>query len=187
MWAEFEVAVEEGRPFPFAAGCLAAAWREMPHLAEGRLALANYALALGLLIPMAVLLFALALGFSPVLTGGEAVHSVLLAGATPNPILASSQSSAAPFLLALWLMLGLGHLRLAWVLVDRDWARVDSACAFIGATLLTLYILTGVLVLDVTLVVLLTAAMALELVALAAAGRQHARLYPDVEPELLAR
>src|ERR1700712_3452057 len=52
MQGEFEVAAEKGEPLAFAAGCLIAAWGEMPKHEEGRLVLANYTLALGLLIPM---------------------------------------------------------------------------------------------------------------------------------------
>src|SRR5687767_920672 len=42
MQAEFEAANEDRKPLRFAAGCLIAAWREMPHHAHGRLILANY-------------------------------------------------------------------------------------------------------------------------------------------------
>ena len=45
MQAEFEAATAEGEAFAFATGCLIAAWCEMPKHAEGRLVLANYALA----------------------------------------------------------------------------------------------------------------------------------------------
>jgi len=58
MRGEFEAAIEEREPLAFAAGCLIAAWREMPKHAEGRLVLANHALALGLLVPVAVFQFA---------------------------------------------------------------------------------------------------------------------------------
>jgi len=188
MRAEFEVAIADGRPFAFAAGCLAAAWREMPSHAEGRLVLVNYALALGLLIPMAVLEFALVLGVPWLIAGGEGFSGVLLAGVAPqNPVLALMQFSAAPSLLALWLLLGIGHLRLAWVLVEGDWARVAKAGALIGATLVTLFLLMAALALDVTFVALQAAAMAIELMALVAVSRQHAQLFPSAAPEMLAR
>jgi hypothetical protein len=185
MRAEFDMAIADGKPLAFATGCLIAAWRELPTEAEGRLVLTNYALALGVLIPMGVLQFALVFGFSS-LFEGEAFNGVLLAGATQNPVLASSQSGAAPSLLALWLMLGVGHLRLAWVVVDRDWARVVKVSALIGATLLTLLMVMAALLLDLTFVTLQVAAMAIELTALVAVGRRHARLFPNAEPELAA-
>ena len=186
MRGEFDMAIAEGKPLAFATGCLVAAWRELPREAEGRLVLANYALALGVLIPMGVLQFALVFGFSS-LFGGEAFNGVLLAGATQNPVLASSQSGAAPSLLALWLMLGVGHLRLAWVLVERDWARVVKVSALIGATLGTLLMVMAALLLDPTFVILQTAAMAIELTALVAVTRRHARLLPNAALEVSAR
>ncbi|HEY6815485.1 MAG TPA: hypothetical protein VI168_08105, partial [Croceibacterium sp.] len=110
MRVEFDEARAEGRALAFATGCLATAWRAMPEHAEGRLVLARYALALGLLIPMAVLQFALAFGFSSVFVGEGAANGVLLAGRSHNPMLAWSQVSAVPSLLALWLLLGMAHL-----------------------------------------------------------------------------
>jgi hypothetical protein len=177
MRAEFDEALAEGKPFAFAIGCLAAAWREMPEHAEGRLGLANYTLALGLVIPMAALQFALPFGFSTIV--GEGFGGVLLIGAdTRNPVLAC-QSDAAPCLLALWLMLGVGHLRLAWVLVARDWARMAKTGAFICATLITLYIVMALMVLDLTFVILQTLAIAVELRVLVAVARRHAELLAD--------
>lgn len=182
MRGEFEVAVDEGRPFAFAAGCLAAAWHEMPNHAEGRLVLSNYALALGVLIPMAVLQFALALGFSSVFAGGEAFNGVVLAGLSQASFLAGAQLDAAPGLVALWLLIGVAHLRLAWVLVELDWAGVAKAAALIGAALTTLFLFTATLVLDVRFVGFEAAAMAIEFAALMAAARRHARLFPDAIP-----
>jgi hypothetical protein len=187
MHAEFEVAIAEGKPFAFATGCLAAAWREMPKHSEGRFVLANYALAIGLLIPMAVFQFGLALGFSSVFMGEGWSDGIVLAGATQNPYLAWFQHRAALCLLIIWLLLGMGHLRLAWVLVDRDWTRVVKVSALIAATTATLFILTGVLLLDVTFVILQAAAMAIELMALVAAARGHARLFRNAASEMAAR
>ena len=172
MRVEFEAAAADGKGLAFASGCLVAAWREMPQQAEGRHVLATYALALG---------------FSSVFLGGGWANGILLAGATPNPYFAWVQNSAAPCLLVLWLLLGIGHVRLAWVLVDRDWARAVKVGALIGATLATLFIIQGALFLDVTFVVMEAAAMALELAALVAVARRHARLFPDAAPDLPAR
>ena len=63
MQGEFDAAIADGRPLTFAVGCLIAAWREMPTQAQGRFVLANYALALGLLVPTAGLQFACVIGF----------------------------------------------------------------------------------------------------------------------------
>ena len=177
MRAEFEVAAAEGRPFAFALGCLVAAWREMPSHAEGRLVLSNYALALGVLIPMAVLQFAMALDLSSVFAGGRALNGLLPADASTNLLLAPSQLDAAPSLMALRLLIGVGHLRLAWVLVELDWARVAKAGALIGAAMMTFFLFTAALGLDLTFLVLQGAAIAIELTALVAAARRHERLF----------
>lgn len=188
MQAEFDEAIADGKPFAFATGCLVAAWREMPKHMEGRLVLANYALALGLLIPMAVFQFALVFGFSSVFAGGEVIGGVPLASTTPIPGLSLLERGGAPCLLALWLVLGIGHLCLAWVLVDRDWVRVVRVSAFIGATLATLFILAmGASLEDISLVILQAPAMAIELTALVAVARRHARLLPGDALEMPAR
>jgi hypothetical protein len=176
MRAEFEVAVAEGRPFAFALGCLTAAWREMPSHAEGRLVLSNYALALGVLIPMAVLQFALALdlaSFAGAEPGGGLPAGVAL-------LLAPSQFDAAPSLLALRLLIGLAHLRLAWVLVEQDWGRVAKTGALIGAAMASFFLFTGALGLDLTFLAAQAAAMAIELAVIMAAARRHERLFTPV-------
>jgi hypothetical protein len=187
MRVEFEAARAEGEGLAFATGCLIAAWGEMPKHAEGRLVLANYALALGLLIPMGVLQFTLALGFPSVFIGGGGVNPMLPSAASQNPLVAWSQLSSVPCLLALWLLLGISHLRLAWVLVDGDWESVAKASALIGATITTLFIVMGVLQFDLTLVILQAAAMAIELTALVAVARGHALLLPSAAPGAPAR
>jgi hypothetical protein len=187
MQAEFDEALADGKPFAFAIGCLLAGWREMPGHAEGRFVLSTYTLALGVLLPMAVAQTALALGFSSVLFGGERFDPVLLVGLGHNPLPADIQLGAAPSLLALWLLLGIGHVWLAWVLVEQDWARMIRAGALIGATMATLFIVMGVLLLDLTFVGLQAAALALELAALVAVARRHERLFPDAVLEIPAR
>ena len=185
MHAEFEAAVDDGRPLVFATGCLIAAWREMANREEGRLVLANYALALGLLLPMAVLQFEQAIGLS-MTPGGISPHGMLLAGAGHNPYLVWSQNSASPVLLMLWLLLGIAHLYLAWVLVDWDWARAVKIGALIGATMVTLFLFTGVLMLDLSRLVAQAAELGIELAAILATARWHARLFLCTAPERLA-
>lgn len=184
MRGEFDMAVADGKPFAFAAGCLVAAWREMPNHAEGRLVLSTYALALGVLIPMAALQFGLALRFSSVFAGREAFSGLLLVGGAQNPLITPCQLDGAPCLLALWLLIGVAHLRLAWVLVELDWARVAKVGALIGAALMTLFIFTAALFVDLTFVVLQTAAVAIEFTAIVAAARRHARLFPGTMWEI---
>ncbi|MGV3556104.1 MAG: hypothetical protein ACO1OD_12700 [Croceibacterium sp.] len=186
MRAEFDVAAADGKPFAFAAGCLFAAWGGMLKLPEGRHVVATYAIALGLLIPIAAFQFALALGFSSIFAGVGAFSGFLVPGASDNPMLAWSQLGAVPCLLALWLVLGMAHLRLAWVLIERDWARVVSVSAFIGAVLATLFILMTTLLLDVTFVILQAAVMVIEVMALLIAARQQTRLLLNSGSEISA-
>ena len=180
MEAEFEAANEDGQPLAFAAGCLIAAWREMPRRAEGRLALANHALALGLLIPVAFLQFAYAIGLS---TGGRGPYGLLAATGARDPLLVDPQLSAVPALLVLWFILGIGHLRLAWVLLDGDWWRVIRTSSLIASGTLTLFVVTEMLFLDATPLLPQGAALAMELTFILVAARWHARIFPNAALE----
>jgi hypothetical protein len=186
MQAEFEAAVDDGKPLVFAAGCLVAAWREMVNHGEGRLVLANYALVLGLLLPMAALQLQQAIGMS-MFPGLTPAYATLVPGAGQNPYLAWSQNSAAPVLLMLWLLLGMAHLCLAWVLVDWDWPRAVKFGALIGATMVTLFLFTGVLLLDLWPLIAQAAKLCIEFAAILATARWHARLFSNPSSELLAQ
>jgi hypothetical protein len=116
---------------------------------EGRLALANYTLALGLLVPMAALQFQQAMKVFWFLEQGSP-HALLAAGIGKNPYLTWSQNSALPVLLLLWLVPGMAHLGLAWVVVEKDWPHVVKFGALIGAAMTTLWLFTAVLMLDLS-------------------------------------
>lgn len=175
MQGEFEAAIEDGTSFAFATGCLVAAWRQMPKHPDGRLALASYALALGLLVPMAALQFACAMDL-PGLFAGTGMLGALDGGATREPYLASAQISAVPVLLLLWLSLGAAHLRLAWLLVEQDWTRAFHTGALTAAAAVTFLLFAEVLFLDSTPLLLQAATLAVELLAVMAAARWHARI-----------
>lgn len=179
MEGEFEVAAEKGEGLTFAAGCLVAAWGEMPKHEEGRLVLASYTLALGVLIPMALLQFACAIGLPNVLTGQSGSYRMLSEGGAQGPFLADAQLTALPILLVMWLLLGLGHLRLAWVLVERDWARITSVGAAIAAATVTLFIFTEMLFLDAASLTPQAAAFAIEFSFILVVARWQARIFPD--------
>jgi hypothetical protein len=174
MQAEFELGVEDGRKMAFAAGCLMTAWREMHKHAEGRLTLASYTLGLGLFVPMAAMHFARVLDF--LVVGTAVPGGALLAGASANPVLGWAQVGAIPALILLWTSLGVGHLCLAWLLLDRDWSRLLKAGAAIGAATVTLFLLVTVLLLDATALISHVAQLAIEFIILAAAARWHSRL-----------
>ncbi|WBY09477.1 hypothetical protein PIB19_09315 [Sphingomonas sp. 7/4-4] len=97
MQAEFETAVTEGKPLLFAIGCLAAAWREMLTREEGRFVLTNYALVLGLMIPMAALQIGCALlGLPYLYPGPDGLRGALLEGGAHEALLRGVYQAAIP-------------------------------------------------------------------------------------------
>lgn len=185
MEAEFEAAVEDRRPFLFALGCLFAAWREIGKHSEGRLILANYALALGVLIPMAALQFQQAIGFLSLAEGPP--FGIPSAGDGPNLYLIWSQNSAIPVLLITWLLLGMAHLCLAWMLVEGDWPRIVKCGTLIGAATITLSLFMGVLMLDLSSLRAQVAELAIEFVAVVSISQWHMRVLTGGSRDLLAR
>jgi len=126
MQAEFEEAVRDRKPLTFAIGCLFAAWREMVTWEEGRSVLARYALAIGMLLPVAALQLGSAVGL-PTPYGVGAAHDMLPDKAGMNPYLICVEASAASLVTLLTLLLAGAHVCLAWTLVDEDWSRIDRA------------------------------------------------------------
>jgi hypothetical protein len=139
MQAEFDVAVEMGEPLSFASGCLLSAIRELPVHEEGRFALASYILALGVIVPVGVLLLASVTQGFPFLAPIEAGASSILGNGRPGDINAANQTGL-PLLALLTLVLGIGHLYMAWAMLDRDWSRVATvgfaAMALMATTVL---------------------------------------------------
>jgi hypothetical protein len=178
MQGEFEAAATDGKALAFAIGCLIAACREMPRHRGGRLALASHGLAFSVLIPIAALQFACAMGFANAPTGPAVIHGILTAGGAQGPFLAYPQLSAVPALSLLWLLLGAGQLRLAWLLLERDWWGVLNAGALIVAATMTLFLFMVVLFLDVTSLALQSAVIAVEFSALLAAAHYDWKLSP---------
>ena len=159
MQSEFQAAMDDGRQLSFAAGCFIAAWRQLPHHAEGRLILSNYFVALGALVPLAALHFLYALGL---VTGQESVGSELVRIGSEDLFVASAQLRAIPALAILWVALGIGQLHLAWWLLEGDLSRVLNGGALIAAVMLTLVLFLKVLLLDASPLLLPAAAFGLE-------------------------
>ena len=179
MRAEFEVAAEEQKPLTFAMGCLLAALREMPTQEEGRFVLANYALVLCLMIPMAALqIGCAALGFPYLFVGQGGLRGAIAAGSTQEMLLGSTYQAAVPSFSLLLLLLGIGHLRIAWAMLERDWSRVISMGALTLAATATLVIFMTALFLDATQPMLQAAVLAIELAAVSVVTRWHAQLQP---------
>lgn len=177
MQAEFEEAKEDRTTLAFACGCLIAACRELPRHAEGRLGLAGHAIALGLLIPLALSQFGNGLGLS---TADGGFHPVLIPGALEG------RAIAMPALHILWLVLGAGQLRLAWVLLERDWDGVVKAGALIAAAAVTLSVFMEVLALDTGALTGLAAGLAVETIFILFLARCHARIFPNKAPAIAA-
>jgi len=169
MQAEFEAAREDGRPLAFALGCLIAAGRELPAHEEGRFAIASHVLALALILPVSALLLSGLLGAFP--------HSSLSLDEAGGhiPILNEANLSAVPALTVLLTVLVASHLRVAWLVLERDWAGVAAVAALVTAATVTLALFTGVVFGSCAVSPSLAAALAAELIALSALARWHAR------------
>lgn len=184
MQAEFETAVGEGKPLAFAIGCLAAAWREMLTRKQGRFTVTNYALALGLMIPMAALQIGSALFGLPYLyPGQDGLRGALLEGAAHEVLIRGTYQAAVPSLALLLLLLGLGHLRIAWAMLERDWGRVTRVGMLMLAAAVTLIIFMGVFFLDSSQALLQLAVLTIELATVVTVARWHAQLFPAAVPE----
>lgn len=187
MEGEFEAALDDGRPLAFAAGCLIAAWRELPAQEEGLLALASYAFVLAILLPTATLQLACAIGFPYPLQAPGGLYGMLAASSAQNPYLATTCFSAAPTLVALWLLLGFSHVRIAWALLEHDWSGVARFAALAVAASASLAIFTGVLFLKDATVAVQAAVLVVELTATYSIAQWHSRLFPGASPRSVIR
>jgi hypothetical protein len=179
MQIEFEAASEDGTPLAFATGCLVGAWRDMPAHEEGRFVLASYALAVGLVIPMASLLILGALLGLPYLYPWHVeLHGLLAGSGEQQSPITEANRAAIPSLAVIVLLLGAAHLRIAWVLLERDWDRVAVMGRLNAAATATLVIFTGVLFLDDTRALMQAGVLVVELTAIAALTWWHAQLTP---------
>lgn len=185
MRAELETALAEGRPIGFAAGCLAAALRELVTREEGRFTLTSYALVLGLLLPMAALQIGCALLGLPYLYPHQlGLAGALLEGSAHEPLLRSIYQSAIPSLALLQLLVGLGHLRIAWTMLEGDWRAVTRLATLTLAAVATLLLFMGVLFLDGSQVLRQGGVLAIELATIAIVARWHAQLVPARATEM---
>ena len=146
MKAELDVAIDDGRPMSFAAGCLLASWRQMLRFSEGRLTLASHLLAIGLIVPLAALWLWLGLlGYPYLAIGNVGVWGFIEGRSEQIPLLLVGEWSLAPALTMVILLQSVGQLLLAWFLLERDWPRVSSVARFNAATLTTLLLVTSMI------------------------------------------
>lgn len=177
MQGEFETAVEARKPLSFAAGCLVAACRDMPSHEEGRFVLAKHGLALFVLIPIASLELLCAAGAA--FPQGSMLYDLPSLSTVQTPYLVECYLAAIPLLLGLWLLLGVLHVRLAWVLLDGDWPQVIAIGSMIGGGAATLMLFSSVLALDDPRTLLQASALAIELTAIMSLARWQGRLSSD--------
>ena len=184
MRAEFEEAAPEGRSLSFAIGCFAAAWREMLTREQGRYTLTNYALALGLMVPMAAVQIGCALFGLPYLyPGREGLRGALLLGGEHEALIRSVYQAAAFPLMMLLLLLGIGHLCIAHAMLERNWSRVRRLAMLTLAAAATLVIFMSVLFLNSSAALLQGAVLAIELITLSGLARWHDQLLPAAGAE----
>ena len=146
MKAELDVAIDDGRPMSFAAGCLLASWRQMLRFSEGRLTLASHLLAIGIIVPLAALWLWLGLlGYPYLAIGNVGVWGFIEGRSEQIPLLLVGEWSLAPALTMVILLQSVGQLLLAWFLLERDWPRVSSVARFNAATLTTLLLVTSMI------------------------------------------
>jgi hypothetical protein len=184
MEAEFAIAVIEGKPLTFAAGCLAAAWRDMLSREDGRFTLTSHAVALGLMVPMAAIQIGCALfGFPFLYPGTEGLAGALLLGGDHLDLVRDFYQAAVPPLGLLLIALGLGHLCIAWAMLDCDWARVRRIGTFTLAVATTLILFMSALFLDSSRALLQVGVLTIELAIVWLLARWSARLSEAVVTE----
>jgi hypothetical protein len=176
MQAEFEAASEDGKSLAFALGCLITAWRELPAHEEGRFVIASHVLACLLVVPAAALIVAgLLTGFPQSYLGQIGGDGLLQASGAQKALLNEANGSAVPSLASLMAFLAASHVRIAWLVLERDWARAASAGALIAASTVTLILFT-IIVFDYYASALTQAvALGAELAAISALARWHGR------------
>jgi len=183
MRAEFEAAADEGMALWFAGGCLIAAWRELVTREEGRFVLTNYALVLALLLPMAALQIGCALlGLPYLYPNPHGLSGAMMEGGAHELLLRGVYQAAVPSLALLQLLIGLGHLRIAWGMLEHDWRGVARLGTLTLAATATLILFMGALFLNGIQAVLQGGVLAIELMLLVAVARWHAHLAPAAEP-----
>lgn len=144
MEAEFDAAWRDGKPLRFAAGCLFGALRELPRHESGRFVLWSYALALGLMLPIATgLIFGVLFDFPYSYLMQMQATSLPKGSGDAAIFLHEANRAALPSLAVLIVFLGVGHLRIAWDMLERDWARVAVAARANAAITATLAVFTG--------------------------------------------
>lgn len=178
MRFEFEEAETDGHPLSFALGCLMAAARELLTRQEGRFTLTSYALALGVMLPMAALQFGCALfGLPYLFPGSGGLPTALLEGRAHEGLIRGVYQAAVPSLALLLFLLGLAHVRIAWAMLERDWGGVRRLGMQALAATVTLILFMAALFLNGRQALLQGGVLTIELATVALVARWHADLF----------
>jgi hypothetical protein len=179
MRAEFEAAGEDGRQLAFALGCLMAAWRELPAHEEGRFTIASHVLAFALIIPMAGLLVSsmVVADFPYSYLAQVEAQGLLDASGGQAPLLSDANRSAVPSLAGLVVLVAAAHLRIAWLVLERDWVRVAALGTLLAAATVTLIIFTAVVFAYFAFPLTQAAALIIELTGISLLARWHGRSF----------
>lgn len=184
MTAEFDVAADDGRAMSFAAGCLFAAARELIVSAHGRFVMMSYAVALGIMLPVAALQIACAVFGLPYLYPGHHGLSGALIEGMSTVWTRGFYQSAGPMLAMLQLAIGIAHLRGAWLLLERDWAGATRWSVRTLSVSTTLILFMGALFLDVRQAAIMGVVVAFEFAILLMLSSRHADLHGAIAGEL---
>ncbi|KQR85276.1 hypothetical protein [Sphingomonas sp. Leaf343] len=188
MRAEFGSALEDGHALTFAAGCLLAALREMPAQEEGRFVITSYALALGLILPIAALQIGCAVfGLPYMFARGAGLQAIAAPGSVQAALLGGTYQAAVPALTVVLLLLGVWQVRMAWVMLERDWPRVTASAMRILAASVTLATVMAALFLDATQAVLQIGMLVLEMAAVLVLANWHEHLPAPPTQQLTTR
>lgn len=138
MEAEFETAAEADEPLRFALGCLVSAWRDLPFEEEGRFVIASHVLVLGVVLPVGILLLTSVTRGFPFLALDRFNAIGLLGRGAPSFFISAGNATGLPLMALLTVALGVGHARMAWLVLERDWVGVATLASLGAALLITM-------------------------------------------------
>lgn len=180
MQGEFEAAIDDGRPLFFAFGCLLGAWRMRLADPDGRFALASYALAVGLILPLAsVLAVGAIVGFPYLDFAQDNVVGILAVDGAPTTLLDDGNRAAASSLSMVVFLLAGTSVLIAWAILDRNWVRVAAVERLTMAATLTLLMFIALLRFDETRMILPILGFVAQHVVVLTLMRWHCRLERD--------
>jgi hypothetical protein len=177
MQAEFQAASDDGKSLRFAIGCLMAVCRDLPTHEEGRFAVSSHVFALAVLVPLAALMISsILIGFPASYLERVVLPDLFGMGSEQTPLLSDGNKSAVPAFAMLVLLLAALKLRMAWLALDRDYARLIKVGLLSAAATATLVIFSTVVFVHPLAACAQIALLAAELIAAWSLAQWHSRL-----------